>query len=74
MSFLQMNEEAVLEFLRHAQELEHLAEAFRYNLWLYKQSHKEDPYWLDCLHVVSQAIKEIEKLAYVPDYIELVKI
>ena len=74
MSFLQMNEEAVLEFLRLAQELEHLAEAFRYNLWLYKQSHKEDPYWLESLYKVTEAIREIEKLAHIPDYVELKRI
>ena len=71
MSFSQMNEEAVLEFLMNAQELEHLAEAFHYNLWLYKQSHKEDPYWLESLHKVTEAIREIEKLAHIPDYVEL---
>lgn len=74
MSFTQMNEEAVLEFISHARELDHLAESFRYNLWLYKQSHKEDPYWLESLPRVSEAIREIERLAHIPDYLELARI
>lgn len=74
MSFEQMNADRVLEFSSLAQELEHKASEFRYVLWLYKQSHKQDPYWLESLHSVNQAIREIERLAHVPDYIELVRI